>query len=264
MPDFCKFHGTGNDFILLDGRENKLRIDANSIAALCNRQTGIGADGLIVVAPHENCTFEMIYYNADGSPATMCGNGARCAVAFAYMNSIAGPQCDFMAGDGRHEAFIERVSPNEWVVEITMRDVEAPAGSGDSTEINTGTPHLVKIVNNSANTDVFALGREIRYSEKYREAGVNIDWMSFENGKLRVRTYEKGVENETLSCGTGVTACAIVAALHTGRNEWDVITPGGMLNVKMVKKGKLFSNIWLKGPATFVFSGDIASRDLQS
>ncbi|MBL7906722.1 MAG: diaminopimelate epimerase [Bacteroidales bacterium] len=264
MPDFCKFHGTGNDFILIDGRETKLRIDAKSIAALCNRHTGIGADGLIVVVPHKDCTFEMIYYNADGSPATMCGNGARCAAAFAFMNNIAGSECDFMAGDGRHEATIEKTSPNEWKVEITMRDVTAPAITGDSTEINTGTPHLVKIVEDAANTDVFTLGREIRYSEKYRKNGVNIDWMSYENDKLRVRTYEKGVENETLSCGTGVTACGIVAALNTGRYEWDVVTPGGMLSVKMVREGNLFTNIRLKGPATFVFSGDIASRNLDA
>lgn len=258
MAIFYKFHGTGNDFIMLDGRHDEEVLSPDSIAFLCHRHFGIGADGLIAVTPKEGFDFEMIYYNSDGSPARMCGNGARCAAAFASMLGISGYNPVFLAGDGPHKAEINQNSQNDWSVEVSMRDVLIPGSFGNQTEINTGTPHFVNIVDDVDKIDVPAEGRRIRYSEKYYEKGVNVDWLSFSNGQIKVRTYERGVENETLSCGTGVTACAIVAALTTGQTVWRVETRGGFLSVSMKKDKDSFIDITLTGPVKLVFKGEIS------
>lgn len=258
MTKFYKFHGTGNDFIMLDGRHIPEIPSSTAIAYLCHRNFGIGADGLIVVAPKEGYDFEMIYFNSDGSPARMCGNGARCAVAFAYLLGLSGSNAVFLAGDGHHTAEIVTVNKNDSIVKISMVDVKIPSEYGNQTEINTGTPHLVNIVSDTDKIDVFAEGRKIRYSARYSDEGINVDWLSLGNDILTVRTYERGVENETLSCGTGVTACAVVAALTTGQTGWKVVTRGGTLWVEMEKQETGFSQITLKGPVKHVFSGDIS------
>ncbi|NTW23912.1 MAG: diaminopimelate epimerase [Lentimicrobium sp.] len=257
MTPFYKFHGTGNDFIMLDSRQLKTFPSAGSIAFLCHRHFGIGADGLIIVAPKDGYDFEMIYYNADGSHADMCGNGARCAVAFASMIGITGNQAVFLTGDGPHSAEIKAISENNWIVAISMRDVEIPAEYGDQTRINTGTPHFVNIVGDVNKINVPEEGRSIRYSDEFKQNGINVDWLCIDNDLLKVRTYERGVEDETLSCGTGVTACAIVAALTTGKTSWNIETPGGRLFVKMEPESDFFRSIILEGPVKLVFKGDI-------
>ena len=256
MVSFYKFHGTGNDFILLDGRKATASLTSEGIAALCHRHFGVGADGLIIISPKEGFDFEMIYFNSDGSPANMCGNGARCATAFASMLGIIGNEGKFLAGDGPHSANVDKISNSEWQVEISMRDVAIPDVFGDNTEINTGTSHLVKIVPDVSEIDTISEGRKIRYSEKYAREGINVDWVSIGESQLNVRTYERGVENETLSCGTGVTACAMVASLATGKTEWNIVTPGGKLKVRFSTDASSFTNVTLQGPARFVFKGE--------
>lgn len=258
MTKFYKFHGTGNDFVMLDGRDYPDIPSTSDIAYLCHRNFGIGADGLILVAPRAGYDFEMIYFNSDGSPAMMCGNGARCAVAFASLIGMCGNNTVFLAGDGRHTAELTHENEFDSMVRISMRDTDIPSEYGSLTEINTGTPHLVNIVPTTDEVDVFAEGRKIRYSSRYSDNGINVDWLSIDNNVLNVRTYERGVENETLSCGTGVTACAVVASLITGQTNWKVITRGGTLWVEMKKEESRFSQITLKGPVQLVYTGEIS------
>ena len=255
MSDFYKFHGTGNDFILMNGFSSIAIPTSGQVAFLCNRRTGIGADGLIIIQKASSYDFEMVYYNSDGSYATMCGNGARCAVAFAYSLEICEKETRFLAGDGAHTATVEEVSKNEWMVEVSINKVAISEVEGISTEINTGTEHLVIRTPDPDAIDVMMEGKRIRYSDKYAQKGININWLKISESRLRVRTYERGVEDETLSCGTGVTACAIVAAMVTGKYEWDIATNGGMLHVSMIRKEDEMTDIRLKGPAILVFSG---------
>lgn len=257
MTTFHKFHGTGNDFIMLDGRHLKSSLSPHTIASLCHRRFGIGADGLIIVNTHPETDFEMTYYNADGSLAKMCGNGARCAVAFSYMNGLTGSKVRFLAGDGFHTACVEQVNGESWTVEISMGDTLIPEVSPSGTEINTGTQHLVNIVENIEIIDTVAEGRKIRYSDKYKSEGINVNWMCIENDSIQVRTYERGVEDETLSCGTGVTACALIASLLKGKNEWKIETAGGSLKVTSETNGRYFTNIWLSGPAVMAYRGEV-------
>ncbi|MFH1118515.1 MAG: diaminopimelate epimerase [Bacteroidota bacterium] len=261
MTEFFKFHGTGNDFILLDGRKIPAIPSKETIAQLCHRRFGIGADGLIILSPEDGFDFRMIYFNADGSPAGMCGNGARCAVACASMIGFSGNDAVFIAGDGPHTGKLKKDSESEWIVEVSMRDVIIPSLVGKQTVIDTGTPHFVNIVPDVSEIDTFAEGRNIRYSATYAEEGINVDWLSIEDNRLRVRTYERGVENETLSCGTGVTACAMVASLATGRTFREIETPGGRLNVSFRKDSDRFLDVRLKGPVKLVFKGEV---DFQS
>lgn len=255
MNDFYKFHGTGNDFILINGLSNIPLPAARQVAYLCNRRTGIGADGLIIIREASGFDFEMVYYNADGSLATMCGNGARCAAAFAYRSGICGNETSFMAGDGAHTATIEATTEHEWMVEVSINKVAISEVTGTSTEINTGTEHLVIRTSDPDAIDVMSEGRKIRFSDKYAQKGINVNWLKIDDNQLRVRTYERGVEAETLSCGTGVTACAVIAAMVTRQFGWDIETNGGMLHVSMSREGNEMTNIRLKGPAIMVFSG---------
>lgn len=257
MKTFCKFHGTGNDFIMIDGRQWKKSLSPDFITQLCDRHTGIGADGLIIIKETEGFDFEMIYFNSDGSLAKMCGNGARCSAAFAYLSGICGTTPTFLAGDGSHNAHISEISQSEWMVDVSINDVEIPELTGSLAEINTGTSHLVILTPDHSETDVMAEGRKIRFSEKYAKEGININWLSISENQLRVRTYERGVEAETLSCGTGVTASAIFAAIHTGKLSWEVLTKGGLLWVSMNIANNVATNIRLKGPAKIVFKGEV-------
>ena len=257
MTTFHKFHGTGNDFIMLDGRQITEMPAPAAIASLCHRRFGIGADGLIVVKQHAHVDFEMIYFNADGSLASMCGNGARCAVAYWFMKEMISSTCSFLAGDGAHTAVVKKTGDSLWDVEISMRDTAFPLETGQTVEINTGTPHLVNIVESVEPIDIVGEGRNIRYSPRYAAEGINVDWVSIGKDRLKVRTYERGVEDETLSCGTGVTACALVASLIEGIDSWKVETPGGNLRVSLTRSDKMFLNIRLAGPAAMVFSGEV-------
>ena len=256
--DFYKYQGTGNDFILLDNRDQRYQgLSTEQIRLLCDRRFGIGADGLMTLNTLEGYDFEMKYYNADGREGSMCGNGGRCIVKFASHLGIVQSVYRFLATDGPHEAEID----NDGTVSLKMIDVTEVKKSGADFILNTGSPHYIKMVPRVADWDVVKKGREIRYSREFEKEGINVNFVEHleEEDKISVRTYERGVENETYSCGTGVTAAAIVCYHNEkGFNEVEVITPGGKLSVEFDKTGEThFENIWLCGPAEKVFEGRV-------
>jgi diaminopimelate epimerase len=254
---FDKYQGTGNDFILIDNREKIFTGDHMTIAQLCERHFGIGADGVLLLEMVEGYDFRMVYYNSDGSPATMCGNGGRCIAAFANRLGIVDSKAHFLAADGPHDAEIGILDDHISQVALTMKDV-IPASIGENhVFLNTGTPHFVRFVDEPDSIDLMKEGAQIRYAPDYAPTGTNVDFARREDERIYVRTYEKGVEAETLSCGTGVTASAIAASLFTGRNTYQVITRGGKLGVTFEKEGETFTNIRLSGPATCVYHGEI-------
>lgn len=252
---FYKYQGTGNDFIMIDNRA--MVFDGGEhhlITRLCNRKFGIGADGLILIQNHPDCDFEMVYYNADASQS-MCGNGSRCAVKFAQKLNIIQDHCTFMAIDGLHEATISNGH-----IKLKMGDVNQINKVEEDFFINTGSPHYVKFVDNVEKFPVYEAGKAIRNSEVYIEKGTNVNFVSFNgHNQIFVRTYERGVEDETLSCGTGVTACALAASYSDYESPVKVKTLGGLLEISFTKNGsEAFENIILSGPAEEVFSGTIS------
>lgn len=252
---FSKYQGTGNDFILLDNRNNVYgRLHPQQIAALCHRRFGIGADGLMLLNSHADYDFEMIYFNADGHEGSMCGNGGRCLVRFAHDLGISREHYHFLAVDGPHEA---RIEASGWV-SLRMIDVEAIREIAGDFVLHTGSPHLVRITSDAADEDVYTKGMEIRHSPPYAMEGINVNFVEKQGSDhLFVRTYERGVEDETYSCGTGVTAAALVNYYNpSGKNSVYVRTKGGDLRVDFQRHANgHFSDIWLNGPATFVFNG---------
>ncbi|MGC8750749.1 diaminopimelate epimerase [Hydrotalea sp.] len=253
--NFYKYQGTGNDFIILDNRTTKLTLTTEQINFLCNRRFGIGADGLMLLNQSNTYDFEMKYYNADGNESTMCGNGGRCLVKFANDIGLKKEKYHFIAIDGPHEAHFEK---NGWV-DLQMKNVDNIEHYYGDFLLNTGSPHYVKIVTDIDNYEVFKEGRSIRFSKDFEKEGVNVNFVEMVNeDSITVRTYERGVENETLSCGTGVTAAALIFAHNdAGFNRIEVNTLGGKLAVEFDKLGENFSNIWLCGPAAYVFKGEI-------
>ena len=253
---FYKYQGTGNDFIIIDNRSVFFPKSNNVlISNLCNRHFGIGADGLILLENDENSNFKMIYFNADGNESTMCGNGGRCIVAFAKKLQLFEHKTKFSAIDGIHYAEI-----NDHKVSLQMINVNDIKVSGNSSFTNTGSPHHVEVVTNLANIKVVEKGREI-INNYYQTEGCNINFVEqLNNETFKVRTYERGVEDETLACGTGVTAVAI--AMHFNKksssNRIELIVPGGSLEVKFNEDKGNYTNIMLLGAATFVFEGKIA------
>ena len=254
---FYKYQGTGNDFILFDNRNAELPIlETSTIKKLCDRRFGIGADGLIILATKEGYDFEMIYYNSDGHPSSMCGNGGRCMVRFAYDIGIHKSTYKFLAVDGMHEAEIDTNN----VVRLKMSDVNSVEEHSSYSLLDTGSPHFIKYSNDVRKIDVQKEGNEIRYSDTFKQEGVNVNFVETTGEySIFVRTYERGVEAETLSCGTGATAAALVSAHNErGFNEVEVKTMGGNLSVEFNKDGdETFTNIYLCGPATFVFKGTV-------
>ena len=254
--NFFKYQGTGNDFIIADNRENKIALSTQQIKQLCDRRFGIGADGLILLNLKDGYDFEMKYYNADGNESSMCGNGGRCLVKFAHHLGIHKGSYKFIAVDGEHEASIK---DNGWVY-LKMKDVTGIEKKHSDNILNTGSPHYVKNVVGAADYEVVKTGKEIRYGDEFAEEGINVNFVQELNDKeIFVRTYERGVEDETLSCGTGVTAAALVFAHNdNGFNRIEVKTLGGHLAVEFDKTSEdTFENIWLCGPAEFVFKGEI-------
>lgn len=254
---FYKYQGTGNDFILLDNRTESIVLDQPTVAALCDRRFGIGADGLMLLQNKEGFDFEMIYFNSDGRQSSMCGNGGRCIAAFAHKLGLGkAGKFYFLAVDGAHEAIV-----NNSFVELKMNDVRAIERVGEDFFLNTGSPHYVKFVDNLAELDIVEQGRAIRYNKRFEEEGTNVNFIESVGEEVHVRTYERGVEAETFSCGTGVTACALVAAVKgvsTGRNSCRITTPGGLLTVSFERVlEQNFYNVWLKGDAMFVYTGQI-------
>lgn len=261
---FYKYQGTGNDFIIIDNRKPLFpKENVQLISYLCNRKFGIGADGLLLLDSKDGYDFEMVYFNSDGKPSSMCGNGGRCIVAFAKKMGIVKQQYLFNAVDGSHESLI--VSSDEAAqvnfVSLKMNEVSKIEINPDHYVLNTGSPHYVKFVQNLAALNVYEEARKIRFSEKYKEEGINVNFVENLNGNIFIRTYERGVENETLSCGTGMTAAAICASLKGFLGTYNycrIMSYGGETSVRFKRTGdNLFYDIWLEGPATFVFEGEI-------
>ncbi len=253
---FYKYQGTGNDFVMVDNR--KLAFPANDVSLvkhLCDRRTGIGADGLILLQDHPDYDFEMVYYNADGRLGSMCGNGARCTVRFARHLGVIEDVACFLAADGEHQASVERD-----LIQLKMNDVAEVEKIGDDYYLNTGSPHYVRFVDDVENLDVYEEGRAIRYNDRFKEVGTNVNFVQrLSDNEIFVRTYERGVEDETLSCGTGVTACALVAGLEGMQSPIKVKTLGGNLEVAFEQQGDSFKYIYLVGPTKQVFTGTISA-----
>lgn len=257
MLTFYKYQGTGNDFVLLDNRDKQYsKLTQKQVAAICDRRFGIGADGLILLELETGVDFKMVYFNSDGRESSMCGNGGRCIARFAHDLKLAGNQYTFNAIDGLHEA---QIFPD--TVRLKMQDVLAVEPQSDTAYYtNTGSPHYVNFVEAVMEQDLLTQAKAIRYNETYKAEGVNVNLVEvLDTATLEMRTYERGVEDETYSCGTGVTAAVLAAhkANKLTTNEVSVKTKGGVLSLSFEVAGNGYTNIWLQGPAKAVFSGTI-------
>lgn len=255
---FYKYQGTGNDFILADNRQHEYSaITTEQIKKLCNRRFGIGADGLMLLNLKDGYDFEMKYYNADGKEGSMCGNGGRCMVKFAYHLGIHKEVYRFLASDGAHEGKID----TNGIVSLKMKDVKNIQKFHTDYILDTGSPHYIKLTNNVMELDVFKKGYEIRHSKEFEEEGINVNFVEQleQEDKIIVRTFERGVEDETFSCGTGVTAAALICYHNeNGFNEVEVKTLGGNLSVEYDRlDDNRYENIWLCGPAEKVYEGTV-------
>ncbi|MFP5079065.1 diaminopimelate epimerase [Pedobacter sp. JCM 36344] len=254
---FYKYQGAGNDFILLDNRDLSFKYtDKETVSQLCNRRFGIGADGMMLLQNHSAFDFEMLYFNADGNLGSMCGNGGRCIVAFAKHLGIIDTETNFLAVDGPHYAKISE--KGNWV-DLQMIDIDSISNDGVAYVLNTGSPHYVAEVKDLENFDVFKFGSEIRNNETYKKEGINVNFVEDLGDHLFVRTFERGVEDETYACGTGVTAVALAMARqnnNTGHVNTPVKVLGGKLNINFDYDGQRFRNVFLCGPAEQVFEGD--------
>ncbi|WP_439488599.1 diaminopimelate epimerase [Algoriphagus sp.] len=252
---FYKYQGTGNDFVMIDDRAEKFdETDLKLVSKLCDRKFGIGADGLILIRNHKPYDFEMIYFNADGSQS-MCGNGARCAVAFSAFLGILDERTKFLAIDGEHEAVLK-----DGLVHLLMGDVAGIEEKNGDSFVNTGSPHHIRFVNDVAGYSVFEEGKKVRYDQMYAPAGTNVNFVEkVSEDKIFVRTYERGVEDETLSCGTGVTAAAITFGNDRPAALIKIKTLGGDLAVEFkAEPDGTYKDIWLIGPAEQVYRGKIS------
>ncbi|MDI1315932.1 diaminopimelate epimerase [Flavobacterium sp.] len=254
---FYKYEGTGNDFIFIDNRQNSFPKDnVTLIESLCNRRFGIGADGLILIENDAETDFRMVYYNSDGNESSMCGNGGRCIVSFAKSLNIISDRTTFLAADGLHHAYILE----DGIISLGMKDVTEVKIENDYVFLNTGSPHHVTLIDRLEHYDVKSNGAKIRYSDLYGKAGSNVNFVKqLSDEHFRLRTYERGVEDETLSCGTGATATAIAmnASGKTISHKIKLDVEGGQLEVSFDKENDSYVNVFLTGPATFVFEGEI-------
>lgn len=254
---FFKYQGTGNDFIIADNRKSEYSfLTTDQIRRLCDRRFGIGADGLMLLNEKKGYDFEMKYFNSDGREGSMCGNGGRCITKFAYHLGIHRNEYRFIAADGDHEAEID----TDGIVSLKMKDVDKVRKTQGDFVLNTGSPHYVKLVTDAMEMDVYKKGRDIRYSKEYEQEGINVNFVEQAGEhQIIVRTYERGVEDETYSCGTGVTAAALVCFHNeNGFNDVEVRTLGGSLTVEFERMAEeRYVNIWLCGPAEKVFEGAV-------
>lgn len=256
---FCKFEGAGNDFVLINNLSGKYNLSESQIATLCHRRFGIGADGLICLSPpHAPFAFSMLFYNADGKQAAMCGNGGRCLVAFAHYLGL--PTTGFQASDGAHTAQVISREGNRWTVQIQISDIAAVTPFGaDAYTAHPGVPHLVRFVEDVKAVNVAEEGAYWRWHPSFPE-GTNVNFVQvLEPGHLYVRTFERGVEGETWACGTGSSASAVCAAVHTGLalTHWDIETLGGPLSIDFERKNDAFGPLFLTGGAHLVFEGEV-------
>ena len=249
--NFSKYQGTGNDFVIIRGIK---ALSEEQIHRLCDRHWGIGADGVILINESSHYDFDMRYYNSDGSES-FCGNGSRCAVRYAHHHGIVGEQCTFHTTDGEHHA---KLTPEQ--ITISLADVASIEKIGDDYIINTGSPHFIRFMDEISELDMPEFGRSIRYSPPFSKEGINVNAVKVNGSKIAMRTYERGVEDETLSCGSGVTAVALAYTHQAGLNgqqQVQINTQGGRLTVDLSAEGEHFYDIYLSGPATFVFEGGI-------
>ncbi len=258
LMHFFKYQGAGNDFVVVDNRNNAFPAkDQAYIEKLCDRRFGIGADGLMLLRNSEDFDFEMHYFNADGRLGSLCGNGGRCIVAFANDLGLIGEVTRFLAVDGPHDATID---PERNWISLRMTDVHHFQVSGKDYVLDTGSPHYVRMVKNLQAFDVFKAGREIRNSDAFLKPGINVNFVEEHGNGFAVRTYERGVEDETLACGTGVTAVALAMAVEKGLEgniDFPIKAQGGELRVRFNRSGDNFREIFLEGPAKRVFAGEI-------
>ena len=251
---FHKYQATGNDFVIIDNRESKLSLTAEQISAICHPKFGVGADGLILIENHPSLNFHLEYFNSDGSQS-LCGNGCRAAVQFASQLGIVNGSAKFTAFDGPHAA---EILPDR-NIRLKMADVSECQTLGDDYFINTGSPHYIKFVKGVGEYPVFAEGRKIRYHQQFQPGGTNVNFVELQDGNsIFVRTYERGVENETLSCGTGITAAALAASLRGYNSPILIKTLGGNLSVEFKSsQAGTFQELYLIGPAKMVFKGQL-------
>lgn len=258
QTEFYKYQGTGNDFVMIDNRTNFFPKDnVKLIEQLCDRRFGIGADGLILLENDTDTDFRMVYYNSDGNQSSMCGNGGRCLVAFAKNLEIIENQTVFIATDGLHHATLS----DDGIVSLQMKSVDAVKTTSEYVFLDTGSPHHVQMVSDLAHFNIKDIGAKIRYSDLYGKAGSNVNFVEqLSEDTFAIRTYERGVEDETLSCGTGATATAIAmnSIGKTHSNSIHLHVQGGELEVSFEKKDGKFTDVFLKGPAKFVFKGTIS------
>jgi len=254
---FWKYHGNGNDFVIINNLNGNIVLDNKQIALICDRRFGIGADGFIMITNTHKADFEMIYHNSDGNLASMCGNGGRCAAAYAFKQGIAKGKMIFLAFDGLHKATVNTVDTNlsELDISLQMSDVDNIEINTNYYFLDTGSPHYVEFVDHLADFDVVKYGRKTRYSEKFHPDGTNANFAELTEDRIFVRTYERGVEDETFSCGTGVTATAIAAYMKTKKTSFNIHTPGGDFIVDFKKVDDKFTDLCLRAPANEVYQG---------
>jgi diaminopimelate epimerase len=255
---FYKYQATGNDFVMIDNRSGELSLSLEHIQKICDRKFGVGADGLMLIEKDPELDFNLIYYNQDGSQS-LCGNGSRAAMSFASYLKIVNGEAAFNAYDGRHDATLGK----DGIVRLKMNDTKGIVRNGEDLWIDTGAPHLIRFVNDIKSVNVFKEGRNIRFSESYKPQGTNANFVELlPDNTIFVRTYERGVENETLSCGTGVTAAALAATTKGYKSPVRIKTLGGELSVEFknsqsAASPEAFQEIFLVGPAKMVFKGEL-------
>ena len=252
---FYKYQGAGNDFVMIDNREGNFPVNKEVIEKLCDRNFGIGGDGLILLENDDKVDFKMVYFNSDGNESTMCGNGGRCIVRFAHDLNVSAEKMTFNAIDGLHHAIVDGDT-----IRLQMIDVHEVEDHDRYLFMNTGSPHHVEFVPKVDEVDVYKKGKKIRNGSPYFEIGSNVNFVEvLPNKTLKIRTYERGVENETLACGTGITAAAIASYIRgfVTDNPISIEAVGGKLSVNFDEKNNTFENVWLNGPAVRVFEGEI-------